>query len=315
MSRPYRLQGENCLYHITSRGNGRQRIFVSDSDYRQFMFYLLRSKEKYNFYLYAFVFMGNHYHLLIETTQPNLARIMHYINSSYTIYFNVKRNRCGHLFQGRYKSILVDKDSYLLELTRYIHLNPVRARLVTKPEAYKWSSYRGYLTKAGDGYIDKEQVKKDIPLSPEHYRQFVEEGLNGNRDPFKDVYAGFILGKTDFIKEKLEDLKQIVEGKEFSFKGELTNPAKDSEIMDSITRKYGINRADLRKLKHRPSKEKKVALYLLKRYSNLSNTEIGEQFGVSHSSVSKAAGSVEELLHDDKRLRKEIDAIISHFKG
>ncbi len=279
------------------------------------MFYLLRSKEKYNFYLYAFVFMGNHYHLLIETTQPNLARIMHYINSSYTTYSNVKRNRYGHLFQGRYKSILVDKNSYLLELTRYIHLNPVRARLVTKPEAYKWSSYRGYLTKAGDGYIDKEQVKKDIPLSPEHYRQFVVEGLNGNWDPLQDVYAGFILGKTDFIKEKLEDLKKIVEGKEFSFKGELTNPAKDSEIMDSITRKYGIDRADLRKLKHRPSKEKKVALYLLKRYSNLSNAEIGEQFGVSYSSVSKAAGSVEKQMNEDRKLQKEIDAIISQFKG
>ena len=314
MSRPYRLQGENCLYHITSRGNGRQKIFISDYDYRQFMHYVLRGKEKYSFYLYAFVLMGNHYHLLLETTQPNLARIMHYINSAYTTYYNLKRNKCGHLFQGRYKSILVDKDSYLLELTRYIHLNPVRAKLVTKPEAYKWSSYHGYLKKAGDGYIDKKQVRKDIPLSSEHYRQFVLEGIKDKRNPLRDVYAGFILGKALFIKEKLKDLKRTIESRDFSFKGELTNPIGVSEIMGSITKEYGTDIADLSKLKHHPSKEKKVAIYLLKRYSNLSNAEIGEHFGLSYSSVSKAAGSLEKQMYKDKGLQKEIYDIISHFK-
>ncbi|MCL4400384.1 transposase [Candidatus Parvarchaeota archaeon] len=259
MSRPYRLQGENCSYHITSRGNGRQKIFISDFDYRQFMHYLLQGKEKYNFYLYAFVLMGNHYHLLLETTQPNLARIMHYINSAYTTYYNLKRNKYGHLFLGRYKSILVDKDSYLLELTRYIHLNPVRAKLVTKPESYKWSSYQGYLKKAGDGYIDKKQVKKDIPLSSEHYKQFVLKGITGTRNPLKMV--------------------------------------------------------NLRKLKHHSSKEKNVAIYLLKRYSNLSNAEIGKHFGLSYSSVSKAADSLEKQMYEDKGLQKEINGIISHFKG
>ena len=209
------------------------------------MHYVLRGKEKYSFYLYAFVLMGNHYHLLLETTQPNLARVMHYINSAYTTYYNLERNKCGHLFQGRYKSILVDKDSYLLELTRYIHLNPVRAKLVTKPEAYKWSSYHGYLKKAGDGYIDKKQVRKDIPLSSEHYRQFVLEGIKDKRNPLKDVYAGFILGKALFIKEKLKDLKQTIENRDFSFKGELTNPIGVSKIMESITKEYGTDTAAL----------------------------------------------------------------------
>ena len=279
------------------------------------MHYVLRGKEKYSFYLYAYVLMGNHYHLLLETTQPNLARVMHYINSAYTTYYNLKRNKCGHLFQGRYKSILVDKDSYLLELTRYIHLNPVRAKLVTKPEAYKWSSYHGYLKKAGDGYIDKEQVRKDIPLSSEHYRQFVLGGIKDKRNPFRDVYAGFILGNTLFIKEKLKDLKRTIESRDFSFKGELTNPIGVSEIMESITKKYGTDMADLSKLKHHPSKEKKVAIYLLKRYSNLSNAEIGEHFGLSYSSVSKAAGSLEKQMYEDKGLQNEINGIISRFKG
>ena len=93
--------------------------------------------------------MGNHYHLFFETTQPNLSAIMHFINTAYTTYYNIKRQRCGHLFQGRYKSILVDADTYFLELTRYIHLNPVKAKIATTPLEYQWSSYKGYLSKKG----------------------------------------------------------------------------------------------------------------------------------------------------------------------
>jgi len=181
MARPYRLQGENCFYHITSRGDDRKKIFISNYDFQQFLKYLCQAKEKYDFYLYAYVLMDNHYHLLLETKQPNLSRIMHYLNSAYTTYYNLKRNRCGHVFQGRYKSILVDKDNYLLELTRYIHLNPVRAKMVQQPEEYKWSSYQGYLKKAGDGHIDKEQIKKDLSLW--QYEQFVQEGIGNSHNP------------------------------------------------------------------------------------------------------------------------------------
>src|SRR4030042_1271433 len=108
MARPYRLQGEGLFYHITSRGDDRKKIFLSDYDFNKFLGYLKSAQDKYRFYLYAYCLMGSHYHLLIETTQPNLSRIMQYINSSYTIYYNKKRNKCGHLFQGRYKSILVE---------------------------------------------------------------------------------------------------------------------------------------------------------------------------------------------------------------
>ncbi|MCL4558496.1 MAG: hypothetical protein M1491_07695 [Deltaproteobacteria bacterium] len=123
------------------------------------------------------------------------------------------------------------------------------------------------------------------------------------------------MGKAIFIKEKLEDLKQTIKSRDFSFKGELTNPMGVSEIRGSITKKYDTDMADLSKLKHHPSKEKKVAIYLLKRYSNLSNAEIGEHFGLSYLSVSKAAGSLEKQMYEDKELKKGIDDIISHFKG
>jgi putative transposase len=315
MARPYRFQGENCFYHITSRGDGRKSIFISDYDHHKFLRYLLNAKIKYNFYLYAYVLMNNHYHLLIETSQPNLSKIMHYINSAYTTYYNIKRHKYGHLFQGRYKSILVDKDSYLLELTRYIHLNPVRANIVAKPEDFKYSSYQCYIKKADDGYIDEKQIREVISIAPDHYRQYVEEGIGKKGTPLKDVYAGFILGKPSFIKEKLKILKEKVESKDFSYKDELRGPAAEvKDIMELIGKKYGINMSEPHKMKKHRIKEKKIAIYLIKRYSNLNNDDLGKIFGISYSAASKAARSVEKQMQEDSPLRREIEKLNSHFK-
>ena len=125
MARPLRIEYEGALYHVTARGNERGKVFFTKADYRKFREYLREGQTKYGFILHCYVLMTNHYHLLIETPEKNLSRIMHYLNSSYTTYINIKRKRSGHLFQGRYKAILVDRDSYLLELSRYLHLwNP-----------------------------------------------------------------------------------------------------------------------------------------------------------------------------------------------
>jgi len=140
MARPLRIEYEGAFYHVTARGNERKKIFLSKRDHEKFLQYLDEARDKYRFILHAYVMMGNHYHLIIETPEGNLSRIMHYINSSYTTYTNVKRKRNGHLFQGRYKAIIVDKDSYLLELSRYLHLNPVRAKMVQHPGEYLHSS-------------------------------------------------------------------------------------------------------------------------------------------------------------------------------
>jgi putative transposase len=152
--------------------------------------------------------MSNHYHLIIETPERNLSKVMHYINGSYTSYFNRKRNRTGHLFQGRYKAILVDVDGYLLELSRYIHLNPVRAEIVERPESYPYSSYRSFISKSGEEIVKRGliwgMISKD-GFGARGYRAFVERGLNdGVENPFAEVYAGSILGKKSFIREAVE---------------------------------------------------------------------------------------------------------------
>jgi putative transposase len=316
MARPYRLQGENCFYHITSRGDDRKKIYISDFDFKKFLDYLLKAKERFEFHLYAYVLMSNHYHLLIETLQPNLSQIMQYLNTAYTTYYNVKRKKYGHLFQGRYKSILVDKDSYFKELSRYIHLNPVRARIVERPKEYKWSSYRGYTSKKGDGYIDKNQINNILDTSEAGYRQFVLDAAETSKfNPFKDIYAGFILGPASFIKEKLQDLKDQLESENISYKKALTRHISEEEIINTVAKRYGKTIEELCKSKKRPMKAKKIAIYLMKKLSNLTNNKIGENFGITYSAVSKATGDLETLISEDKTIKEEVEELISQFKA
>ena len=129
MARPLRIEYEGAFYHITARGNERHTIFYDKTDYERFKSYLKEAKERYGCVLHCYVLMTNHYHLLIETPQGNMSQVMHYVNASYTNYLNKKRGRSGHLFRGRYKAILIDHNNYLLELSRYVHLNPVRNKL------------------------------------------------------------------------------------------------------------------------------------------------------------------------------------------
>lgn len=141
LARPKRILFEGALYHITSRGNERRKIVQSDSDRRLFTRTLGDTVEEHGLILHAWVLMDNHYHLLLETPSPNLSTAMKYLNGVYTQKFNFIHRRVGHLFQGRFKSILVDKSNYLLELCRYIVLNPVRAGMVDHPRKWVWSSY------------------------------------------------------------------------------------------------------------------------------------------------------------------------------
>ena len=142
MARPLRLEHAGALWHITSRGNERRAIFRDDDDRRLFLNVLAGAIRRFRWRLHAYVLMGNHYHLLVETPEPNLSRGMHRVNAVYTQRFNQRHERVGHLLQGRFKAILVEKERHLLELVRYVVLNPVRAGLVGNPGEWRWSNYR-----------------------------------------------------------------------------------------------------------------------------------------------------------------------------
>jgi REP element-mobilizing transposase RayT len=145
MARPLRIEYPGAFYHVTSRGNKQRDVFKSQRDREKFLSYLGSATERYGAVIHSYCLMNNHYHLLLETPGGNLSQIMRHVNGAYTTYFNVKRKRSGHLFQGRYKSILVEADSHAKELSRYIHLNPVRAKMVVHPKEHPWSSYQAYV--------------------------------------------------------------------------------------------------------------------------------------------------------------------------
>ena len=323
MARPYRLQSENCIYHITSRGNDRKKIFLSDTDFEKFLEYLVTAKEKYDFYLLAYVLMGNHYHLLIKTTRPNLSKIMHYINGSYTTYFNVKRGKSGHLFQGRYKSLVIDADSYFKELTRYIHLNPIRAKMVEDPWNYKWSSYKAYIgRKMEDKHIDKKEIRRYLDMTGESYRLFVLGGISGGDEAkeeeykiFNDVYGGFLLGRVGFIKEKLKELKIQVESDEISYRKALDVGREPERIIEEVARIYKKKPEELINSRTKPATEKQVAIYLIRRHTGLTNGEIGKIFKMRAQAVSKAGIKIERMMKENRKIRGQVKKLISIFEG
>lgn len=210
MARRTRIEFQNALYHIITRGNQKQNVFQDTDDYSRYLTILSAYKEKYGFILHAFVLMSNHLHLLIETPGPPLSKIMQGINQSYTMYFNKKYGTVGHLFQGRYKAILCDRDRYQLCLVKYIHLNPVRAGIVAAPEEYRWSSHQYYLLPHNKtGPIDTEAVfaifSEDRGSAYSLYRAFMEANTS---IPREEVYATVeqrILGDEHFVEKVLKE--------------------------------------------------------------------------------------------------------------
>lgn len=207
MARPHRIEFPNAFYHVITRGNQQQDIFSDDSDKTAYLNLITRYKEKCRFVLYAYVLMNNHVHLLIEATDLPISKIMQRINQTYTQHFNRKYGKAGHLFQGRYKAILCDRDAYLMGLIRYIHLNPVRAKIVRRPEEYAWSSHREYLA----GKSQLTDVERGLRLFSEskaqarrRYEQFVSETLGeGRNETYYSAIQHQILGDEKFV-EKVE---------------------------------------------------------------------------------------------------------------
>jgi putative transposase len=314
MARPYRLQAENCLYHVMNRGDDRKRIYTLPSDYNRFMDYVTKGKERYQFHLYAYCLMANHFHLLLETMLPNISQVMHYIKGSYTTYYNIRHRRRGHLFQGRFKSIVVDKDSYFLELTRYIHLNPVYAGIVLDPGAHKWSSYHGYLGRK-DAFIDKDAIKQYLGMSRKQYQRFVFEGIKKPKDPLKKVYAGFLLGPVGFIKDTLQDLELQITGEEVAQKRVLFNDQDKAErIIRSVKKHFRTTLEQIKVSKTRPMWVKQVLIYLLREHTGLTNSVIGDMLGMRYPAVSKAGLTMKRILKEDKRMQRTINGIVSSFQ-
>lgn len=311
MARSVRIEYEGAFYHVTTRGNERGKIFFTETDYEKMEDYLKEAQGKYGYLLHSYIFMTNHYHLIIETPRSNLHEIMHYINSSYTTYINRKRGRSGHLFQGRYKAILIDKDTYLVELSRYLHLNPVRAGMVARPEEYPHSSYRSYIRKEKEDIVHRDLILEMI--SQRHregqkaYKEYVERAIGEEGEgPFKNLYAGVILGSRTFIKQTLKRLTgELLDKEHIAHKKALKTMHTSDTIIDTLCMHGKITAEEVfRNNNH----WRNTAIYLIKKFTGLPNRQIGERFGnLSYSAVAKAYYRFDVRLKQDASLRKVVE--------
>ncbi len=317
MARPLRIEYEGAFYHASARGNERRRIYWNEYDYEKFKEYLKEAQEKYNYRLHCYVLMTNHYHLLIETPEGNLSQVMHYINGSYTTYINKKRNRSGHLFQGRYKAIVIEHDRYLLELSRYMHLNPVRAKMVTHPAGYRQSSYKSYVSRSGEEIVCRDLILEMAGNKGKggvkNYREFVEAGMGSDvKDPLNNVYGGMILGSTKFIKETLGRLKDGVLRREgISHKRELKSSVGADEVIDVVTSYFGMSREELLV---GWNGRRNITVYLMKRSTGMTNREVGRALGgMSCSAVGKMYQRFRARLMENKALQREVNRIANRM--
>jgi len=201
MARPLRVEYPGAIYHVTARGNGRAQVFLDEDDRKMFFFVLEDAVRRFNILCHAYCLMGNHYHLILETPEGDLSRTMRHLNGVYTQLFNRKHGKVGHLFQGRYKGILIERGEHLLEACRYVVLNPVRAGLCSVPEAWPWSSYRATtgISEAAPflrvGWI-LEQFDLNPTIAAKKYARFVMDGRDV--DIWEDLVAGIALGSPEF---------------------------------------------------------------------------------------------------------------------
>ena len=313
MSRPLRIEYDGALYHITSRGNEKNPIYRKGEDYQRFLEILSELPQRYGVILHGYVLMGNHYHLLLETSKGNITKVMHYLNATYTGYFNRKYNRVGHLFQGRYKGILIEKERYLLSVSRYIHVNPIRAMITKLPEEYRWSSYPEYIGKEKKkGWLMSDwilgQYSRDESKAKRQYKAFVEEGLTLKESPFESFKEGTILGSEDFI-DGIKKLMKLKKHREIPESRRLTRSIKYEDIMAMASKIFGIREDEVKEAGRRNNLSRKICLYLLRKHTEMSNEEIAGNFGIGYTAVSQAAARLKMEMKENQRLKKTVQAI------
>lgn len=310
MARPLRIEFPGAFYHVMSRGNEKQNIYRSRRDRRKFLEYLESASLRYGANIHCYCLMDNHYHLLLETPHGNLAQIMRHINGAYTVYFNTKHSRVGHLFQGRYRSILVDAEAYCLTLSRYIHLNPVKEGVTSQPANYPWSSYNVYLA----GQVPEKWLQTGFLLSllgedfrsRERYRQFVETSDEGFDALYAEKSASMaILGSPKFVNQIKETyLKRQPVTRDLPAVRRLNVRPEINNIVNAVAREL---REDHRLVK-------KMSIYLCHRFSGCSLKEIGDYFGVGESAVCGNSQRFAAILCGDQRLAEMVAGLLAELK-
>ena len=315
MSRPLRIQYPGAWNHVMNRGSGGRPIFIEKADYQGFADLLTEAVAMWNMKVSAYCLMPNHYHLLVQTPGANLSKCMMYINGVYTQRFNRDHRRGGQLFRGRYKSILIDADSYVLELVRYIHRNPLEAGLVDRLDNYVWSSHKGYLSDAKKwNWLYKDFVltffSNDSAERRKRYKAFVSKKspeevnqiLGRKKLPSvlgSEKFVDWV--KTSSFREKLDE--EVPESKSLA-----PDPKR---IKDEVCKAFGVDRAVLTVSQRGiPNEPRAVAIYLFRRLRGDRLDEIGKEFGMEeYSSVSSVIQRMKTEISTNRKLRKRVSEL------
>jgi len=278
MARPLRIQFPGALYHVTARGNAKKNIFLNKDDFNDFLTILCKVTKRYHLILHSYCLMHNHYHLLLETPEGNLSQGIRQLNGTYTQHFNKKYQTVGHLFQGRFKSILVEKENYLLELSRYIALNPLRANLVEDPKDWSHSSYPqaiGITKKIPCLFPDwiLSQFGPDKKTARKSYQNFVLSGIN-TESPLKQVKGQIFLGSEYFLAK----MEQLMEQKE--------------QLIEMPRKQRYALRPSLDKIFQAKNK-REIKIYQASQKYGYTLKEIAEYLGLHYTTISKIIKKIE----------------------
>ncbi len=326
MARPLRIAYPHAYYHVGCHGNNRREIYKDDEDRNLFLDKLRTSLEIYGVNLHAYVLMNNHFHLVVATPKANLSEFMRHFNIAYTAAYNRRHRRVGHLYQGRYKAILIEKDNYLLELSRYLHLNPVRIASQKSQSAheklrtldkYRWSSLAGYLASAQkQRWMSYDEVLEQVDGSRRKYRQFLVDGIEkGYRTPWKDLKGQVVLGNEEFLGKLKKEVTKM--GSRREQPGLRAFEAMDAEdVVNRVSRHLGISVDELTK-KRTPYRDyRALVMEMMYRYSRISQEEIGKRFGhLDYSAVSRERKRLRERMPLDRKLRVLVQGVDELLKS
>ena len=294
MARKPRIHYEGALYHVITRGNNKEKVFEGENEKEEYLRIIKKYKERYKFKLYSYCIMDNHAHLLIEVEKTPLSKIMQGIQQVYTQRYNSSKNQTGHVFEQRYKAFLCDKDSYLLNLVRYIHQNPLKA-CIPSGIKYEWSSHMEYI----------EQTKKILTD-----KKFVLGLFSEDKKKAIKMYLDFIdIEETIDISQIRKEKKGLDKIKEEKKSNQLKNKMSYEDLKKEVCKVTGINEEEimLRNRVQRFVDIRKSLVILSKKYCDISNKEIAKDLNLSESSISK-------IISESQNVAERIKVIIEHFE-
>jgi REP element-mobilizing transposase RayT len=313
MARPLRLEHENAIWHLTARGNEQRDIFRDDIDRERFLAMLAETIIRFGWKLFSWVLMSNHYHLLVQTPQPNVSRGMHWLNGRYAQWFNRRHGRHGHLFQGRFHGALVEKEGYLLTVARYVVLNPVRAKMVETAADWRWSSYRqtaGLETPAP--WLDVEDLLEYFgganKRGCDEYVQFIAGGIE-QPSPWKDLVGQIYLGSPEWIREVGDRIASAPRSAEHPREQLRSGRPEMSDIVAVVAEAIDSTVGQVPSPIRRTSAAKSVAAFIAFEDGLYRQSEIGAALGIrGRSTVSSAVRRCRDALRTNNPLHQLVDA-------